>query len=97
MAPSIETQNQLQTRDRDTIFETHVQLQTPGKNLLTKEKKKAEIHDEQLGTMLLSSMTGNILKKWARSHHKFLTHKHKKGPKKDDHAWQPEASIDRNE
>jgi len=47
--------------------------------------------------MLLSSMTGNILKKWARSHHKFLTHKHKKGPKKDDHAWQPEGSIERNE
>ena len=40
MAPSIETQNQLQTRDRDTIFETQVQLETPGKNLLTKEKEK---------------------------------------------------------
>jgi hypothetical protein len=30
---------ELQTRDRDTIFETHIQLQTPGKNSLTKEKK----------------------------------------------------------
>ena len=40
MAPSIETQNQLQTWDRDTIFETQVQLETPGKNLLTKEKEK---------------------------------------------------------
>ena len=60
-------------QDRNTIFETQVQLQTPGKKLPT--KREAEM-DAEHQVYLQSKHTK---KKWVRSHHKFKTHKHKKG------------------